>query len=311
MLERYSLINMLFFGVVVIAALSIDLFSHRKDKIVTIKNAAIWSIIWVLISFAFAFYIGVTHGSSKAYLFISGYLLEQSLSVDNLFVIMAILSNFAIKDEYQHRVLYYGILGAIILRFIFIFLGTTLLILGKWVLGLFGILVIWSAWHIYQASKRQDREIIDYKHHWSVKLSGRIFPVYNYNAGRAFIVKIDKKVYITPLMLCLITINIVDIIFAFDSVPAIIAITQEPFLVYTSNIFAILGLRTMFFLLSALKRYLCHLEKAVIFILVFIGLKMLSGLTDIISLSPHISLIVVFVSLFIGIAASIIFPEKN
>ncbi|MBF0540081.1 MAG: TerC/Alx family metal homeostasis membrane protein [Nitrospirae bacterium] len=311
MLERYTLFNILFFSGIIIIALSIDLFSHRKDTLVTIKNAAIWSSIWVLISLAFAFYIGKTHGVDKASLFIAGYLLEQSLSVDNLFVIMAILTNFAVKEQYQHRVLFYGIIGAIILRFIFIAAGTTLLLLGKWVLAFFGVLVMWSAWHMYQASKKEANEIIDYTHHWSVKLTSRFIPIHPMNVGNSFFTKIDGKIFITPLMLCLIIINIVDIIFAFDSVPAIIAITQDPFLVYTSNIFAILGLRSMFFLLSAAKRYLCHLEKSVIFILIFIGFKMLIGVFDLIHLSSFVSLSVVIFSLFIGIISSIMFPKRD
>jgi tellurite resistance protein TerC len=311
MLQGYTLTNIIIFAAIAIAAMCIDLFFHRKDKLITITNAAIWSSIWVLISASFAVYIGMTHGVDKASLFISGYMLEQSLSVDNLFVIMAILSNFGVKEQYQHRVLFYGIIGAIILRFIFIAIGTSLLLLGKWILALFGILVMWSAWHMYQASKKEKIEIVDYTHHWSVRLAGRIFPVHPENRGNSFFVKIDKKLFITPLMLCLITVNIVDIIFAFDSVPAIIAITQEPFLVYTSNIFAVLGLRSMFFLVSGAKRYLRHLEKAVIFILVFIGFKMLIGVTEIIHITSLVSLIVVMVSLFTGIVASLIFPKKD
>jgi tellurite resistance protein TerC len=311
MLEGYSLINILFFAGVVVIALCIDLFAHKKDKLVTIANAAMWSGIWVLISLAFAFYIGKTHGFDKASLFVAGYFLELSLSVDNLFVIMAIFSNFAITDAYQHRVLYFGILGAIVFRFIFIAIGTSLVLLGQWVLALFGILVLWSAWQMYKSSRKEENVIVDYSTHWSVLIAKKFFPVNTQNDGHNFFTRKDKKIYITPLFLCLIAVEMSDVMFAVDSVPAIIAITQEPFLVYTSNIFAILGLRSMFFLLSAAKRYLCHLEKAVIFILVYIGFKMLIGVFNLIHISASTSLIVVLVSLMTGIMASIIFPKKD
>jgi tellurite resistance protein TerC len=312
MLTEYSIINILLFIVVVFVALFIDLYSHKKDEPISFRNAAAWSIFWVTISFIFAGYIGLTHGADKSSLFISGYLLEKSLSVDNLFVFMAIFASFGIKDYAQHRILYFGILGALIFRLLFIAAGTSFLLLfGKWALGFFGIFVLWSAWKMYQQGSEDNEEIVDYTNHWSVRMTKKIFRVHPYREGHCFFTTIDTKTYCTPLFLCLAAIEIADIMFAFDSVPAVIAITQEPFLVYTSNIFAILGLRSMYFLLLAAKRYLCHLEKAVIGILVFIGIKMLVDVIGVYHLTPKVSLIVVSLLLTMGIIASLFFPEQE
>lgn len=306
----YSTTSIVIFVSVVFIALWIDLFMHRKDKTVSLTNATGWSIFWVAVSLLFAGHIGVTHGFDKASLFLSGYLLEKSLSVDNLFVFMAIFASFGIKDEFQHRILYFGIVGALVLRMLFIAAGTSLLFLGQWVLAIFGFFVLWSAWQMYRQSGEDEEEIENYTNHWSVSAAKRLLRVHPYRDGHNFFTKQDDKLHVTPLMLCLIAVEVADIMFAFDSVPAVIAITQDPFLVYTSNIFAILGLRSMYFMLSAAKRYLCHLEKAVIGILVFIGLKMLLGVFDIYHISPNVSLIIVMLGLTSGVAASVVFPEE-
>lgn len=312
MLGEYSLAQVAFFVVLVIAALLVDLFAHKGDKVISMKNAAAWSIFWVAVSFLFAWYVGATHGVDHSSLFIAGYLLEKSLSVDNLFVMMAIFSSFAIKDEFQHRVLYYGILGALVLRMIFVAIGSSILLMfGKWALTVFGIFVIWSAWKMWQQSKKDHEEIEDYSHHWSVRLVQRIFPVYPKLSGHNFFVRHEGKLFCTPLFICLVVIEFADIMFAFDSVPAIIAITREPFLVYTSNIFAILGLRSMYFLLAGAKRYLCHLEAAVIAILLFIGIKMLLDVVGIIHITPTASLLVVVVLLSGGVIWSIVSPTEK
>jgi tellurite resistance protein TerC len=222
---------------------------------------------------------------------------------------MAIFSSFSIKNEYQHRVLYYGILGAIVFRMVFIAIGTSLLLLGKWVLALFGIFVLWTAWQMYKQVDKDEKEIVDYNNHWSVKLSRRFFKTLPYSIGNKFFTREGGVLHVTPLFLCLVVVEMADVMFAIDSVPAIIAITQEPFLVYTSNIFAILGLRSMYFLLAAAKRYLCHLEMAVVGILVFIGVKMLLDVFGVIHISPNKSLIVVFVILTTGVIFSITHPK--
>jgi tellurite resistance protein TerC len=313
-LRGYAPWEVLAFFIVVALTVWVDLRAHHKDQSVSLKNAAVWSVVWVALSCVFAGFIAKQHGMDKASLFLSGYLLEKSLSVDNLFVFMAIFTSFTIKDGLQHRILYFGILGAIVLRLLFVTAGTSLLFLGQWVLGLFGLFVLYSAWQMFKSGGGDDDEIEDYTDHWSVRMAKNIFPVHPHRVGHNFFTIQNDKLHATPLFLCLVAIEISDVMFAFDSVPAVIAITQDPFLVYTSNIFAILGLRSMYFLLVAAKRYLCHLEKAVICILVFIGVKMLLTVSEAyhgIRITANLSLAVVMTCLLLGIAASLVFPEPE
>jgi tellurite resistance protein TerC len=299
------------FILAVIIFLIIDLKAHSEDKPVSMKNAATWSAIWVAVSLAFAGYVAYTQGTEKMSLFLAGYFLEKSLAVDNLFVFMAIFASFSIPDKYQHRVLYYGIIGALILRFVFIAIGTSLLRLGGWVLALFGLFVLWTAWKMWQNMRQGEQELTDYTNHWSVRYAKRILPVHPKLDGHNFLTKAEGSLAVTPLFLCLVCIEMADAMFAFDSVPAVIAITRVPFLVYTSNIFAILGLRSLYFLLSAARRLLIHLEKAVIGILAYIGVKMLLAVVGIIHIPAMVSLVVVLAGLVLGVLISLIFPAPS
>ncbi|MBP3730287.1 MAG: TerC/Alx family metal homeostasis membrane protein [Mailhella sp.] len=306
--------EIIIFVAIVTACMWLDLHAHSKDKPVSARDAALWTAAWVVLAFAFAAYIGWNEGADKAQLFIAGYLLEESLSVDNLFVMMAIFGSFAIRDKFQHRVLYYGILGAVVMRLLFVAAGSSIIALfGPYALAGFGIFVLWTAWKMFRSMGHEQEEEIDYAHHWAVRWTQKIVPVHAQLHGHDFFVlgehKGKKTWKATPLFLCLIVIEISDIMFAFDSVPAVIAITSDPFLVYTSNIFAILGLRSMFFLLSAAKRYLRHLEKAVIAILAFIGAKMLLDVSGFIHVPASVSLAVVALLLLTGILASLL-PDK-
>ncbi len=297
-----------------------DLHSHHDDKPITAKNALMWTSLWVTLSMIFAFYIWKSFGSAPAQNFVAGYLLELSLAVDNLFVIMAIFTSFGVKDEFQHRVLYYGILGALVMRFIFIVAGTSLVAyFGPYALGVFGVFILWTAFKMWQHMGAENKEIEDFSQHWAVRLTQRFIPIHPRIEGHNFFVRVNADgtmakenglLKATPLFLCLMVVEISDVLFAFDSVPAIIAITTDPFIVYTSNIFAILGLRSMYFLLAAAKRYLRHLEKSVIAILVFIGIKMMLMVTGTVHMPAMVSLGVVGGLLFLGIAASFI-PQKN
>ncbi len=321
MFGEYSLWNVLIFAVLVMGALLLDLFAHKQNKAISMRDAALWSVFWVMLSLAFALYLGITHGSEQGMLFVTGYFLEKSLSVDNLFVFIAVFSSFCIRAEYQHRVLYYGIVGAVIMRMLFIGLGTSVIaIFGKWALTAFGIFVLWTAWKMWQQSHQDLHEMEDYSNHWSVRMTRRLFPVSPQLDGHNFFTRLNGVWCATPLFLCLITIEIADVMFAFDSVPAIFSVFAglenplplgtQTFLVYTSNIFAILGLRSLYFLLAAANRHLIHLEKAVIAILAFIGIKMLIGVVGIIHIPAGVSLIVVLGLLVGGIVASYIFPER-
>ena len=326
MLGEYTIWNIAIFAGLVVAALLLDLFAHKQDKAISMRDAALWSVFWIVLSLAFALYIGIGHGREQGMLFVTGYFLEKSLSVDNLFVFIAVFSSFSIRPEFQHRVLYYGIIGAIIMRMLFIGLGTSVIAMfGKWALTAFGLFVLWTAWKMWQQSKEKEKEMEDYSDHWSIRMTKRLFPVSPKLDGHNFFTRINGILHVTPLFLCLITIEIADVMFAFDSVPAIFAVfagLKDPlplgtqtFLVYTSNIFAILGLRSLYFLLAAANRFLVHLEKAVIAILTFIGIKMLLGVVSIGDFSLHIpaevSLTIVLGLLVVGVVASYIFPEKK
>jgi len=315
MVGNYTWMHLGAFLAGVALCLFVDLHVHKRDEVISAKNALLWSFFWIALSLCFAVYIALSHGSEDASLYLAGYLLEKSLSVDNLFVMMAIFSSFAVKDELQHRVLYYGILGAVVLRMGFIAVGSSMIALfGPYALAGFGLFVLWSAWKMWQQMGRDEDEIEDYTNHWAVAWTRKFFPVHNRMDGHNFFVNARDGGLVgkaTPLFLCLMVVEISDIMFAFDSVPAVIAITQDPFLVYTSNIFAILGLRSLYFLLAAAKRYLCHLEKAVIVILVYIGLKMLLDVAGFIHITPMFSLAVVGLLLACGMLASLVWPVKN
>lgn len=322
MLGEYSIWEVVLFAVLVVGALILDLYAHKQDKAISMRDAALWSVFWIALSLCFAVYVGYEHGRAQGMLFVTGYFLEKSLSVDNLFVFIAIFSSFSIRPELQHRILYFGILGAIVMRLLFITLGTSFIaIFGDWALTIFGIFVLWTAWKMWQSSRQETHELEDYSNHWSVRLTRRLFPVSPQLHGHNFFVRLDGTLCVTPLFLCLVTIEIADVMFAFDSVPAIFSVfagLEQPlplgtqtFLVYTSNIFAILGLRSLYFLLAAANRFLAHLEKAVIVILAFIGLKMLSGVLLSFHMPPEISLLVVLGLLAGGVVASYIFPEPQ
>lgn len=319
-----------FVGLAIIA-LAIDLLTHNKDKPVTLANASMWSIFWVMISMAFAGYLYAVHGPETASLFVTGYALEKVLSVDNLFVFMAIFAWFKIPDGLRHRVLYWGIIGAIVFRGIFVAIGTGLLAFGPWVEIIFAAIVAWTAVMMLRAGG-DDEEEVDYSQHIAYRYGSKMFPAWPKLHGHDFFVKRSvlqeelKKPenksmtlaqkgmwFSTPLFLCVVVVEISDILFAFDSVPAVIAVSKEPLIVYSAMMFAILGLRTMYFVLEALKRFLVHLEKSVIALLFFIAGKLALNATNHLfhhgySIDPNTSLAVVMVVLALGIAASVLFP---
>ncbi|MDD6088188.1 MAG: TerC/Alx family metal homeostasis membrane protein [Desulfovibrionaceae bacterium] len=309
MFGEHSLTEILIFFILIIFFLWLDLHAHRSDKPINIRDASIWTAIWIILSFIFAGYVGIEFGYEKAEQYITGYLLEKSLSLDNLFVIMAIFGSFAIKDELQHRVLYYGIVGALILRFLFITAGTALIAaFGPMALACFGIFILWTAWKMWQSIRTPQYEITDYSEHWSVRYTQRFFPIHNKMHGHDFFVRISENgktlLKATPMFLCLVVVEVSDIMFALDSIPAIIAVAPDPYIIYTSNIFAILGLRSMYFTLAAASRYLRRLNLAVVGILFFVGMKMLLDVAGIVHCSPLTSLLVISGLLLAGIIAS-------
>jgi len=297
------------FVLVVVAFYVTDLMSHRKDQRLSVRKAALWSALWVSLSLSFSVFLFYSQGAEEMTLFLTGYFLEQSLSIDNMFVFMAVFASFSIGDRYQHRVLYYGIIGAVVLRLLFVALGTSLFSLGDWVLVLFGVLVLWTAWKMWQATGQDACQVTDYTHHWSVRLTRKILPIHPRLQGHNFMVRNGDSLAFTPLFLCLVCVEVVDVVFAVDSVPAVIAVTRKPFLVYTSNIFAVLGLRSLYFLLCAARRSLVHLDKAVVTILAYVGIKMLLAGSGISHIPSVVSLCVVLGVLALGMLTSILFPS--
>jgi tellurite resistance protein TerC len=316
----------IFFSAVLLSVY-VDLASHRHTPEITPANAAKWVVFWVGLALLFYLYLHVKFGAEPANLYLAGYALEQTLSIDNLMVFMAIFASFGIRGALQHRILYYGILGAIVFRAIFVWIGTELFAASPWIGFLFAAFVLWTGVKMLQ-SGTQEREIADYGRHWSVRLLGRLFPVYTRLHGDSLFVRPSSiageggeathrgPLYATPAFLCLVAIETSDVAFAFDSVPAVIAVTQEPLLVYAAMIFAILGLRSLYFLIAALTRYLVHLEKAVIALLFFIAGKMALtswnhavGHTGL-HISPTVSLAIVLGVLAFGVIASLIAPRE-
>lgn len=330
----FPLETVLIFLAAIVFSVYLDLFAHKKSKEITLGGAVRWTLFWVGLALVFYAYLWLRFDKTWADLYLAGYALEKSLSVDNLMVFMAIFASFGIKGILQHRILYYGIVGALVFRAIFVVIGTGLFMASPWVGFLFAAFVIWSAVKMLQ-QPAAGAEIEDYSHHWSVRLAGWLMPVYTKLHLDRFFIRhcelpeadtaenaapgVTRKAvwYATPALLCLMAIETSDIAFAFDSVPAIIAVTQEPLLVYAAMIFAILGLRSLYFVLAALTRYLVHLGKAVIALLFFIGAKMaLQSYNHAIAdtgfeISPGWSLAVVLGMLGLGVAASFVFPGKE
>ena len=303
------------FVVMAVGAMFIDLFMHRHDKPVSLKSAAMWSIFWVMMAMAFAGFLYVHHGAEMASLFLTGYALEEVLSVDNLFVMMAIFAWFGVPDKYRHRVLYWGVLGAIVFRGIFVAIGTSLLSLGPYVEVIFALVVGWTAVMMLKRNEESD-EVEDYSGHLAYRLVKRFYPVWPKNQD-VMVGRVKKaKRYATPLLLCVAVVELSDVMFAFDSVPAIIAVSREPLIIYSAMMFAILGLRTLYFVLEALKQYLVHLEKAVVLLLFFVAFKLGLNATDHFwhhgySIGATASLFVVLGVLALGIIASVMFPGKR
>jgi tellurite resistance protein TerC len=323
------------FIVFVLGCLAVDLLAHKKDKVVSLTSAIIWSCVWVGVSLLFYGYLFWQYGSEHASLFLTGYALEKVLSVDNLMVFVAIFAAFKVPEEYRHRVLFYGVIGAIVFRLLFVTAGAWLYALGPWVDFLFAAIIAWTAYKMLQSDDDEGGEV-DYAQHSVVKWARKIFPVWPKLEGHNFFVSKRRAArllaepqnaglqvqpgaafYVTPLFLCLIMIELADVIFAFDSIPAVIAVTKDPLLVYTAMIFAIMGLRQLYFVLAALQRYLRHLGTAVIILLFFIAGKLVISASNKIfgwpgfKIDPNFSLMVVITVLALGVVASIIWPEKK
>lgn len=290
--------------VLLMLALDLGVF-HRKSHEVKIKEALIWSAVWISMAMVFNYGIYVYMGEIKAMEFLTGYVIEKSLSIDNLFVFIMIFSYFNVDKKYQHKVLFWGILGALIMRSIFIFAGVALISKFHWIIYIFGAFLIFTgAKMLFQKDEKMDPN-----KNPLVRLFKRFYPVTDTMHGDRFFVKINAKTFATPLFVVLLLVEFTDLIFAVDSIPAIMAITSDPFIIFTSNVFAILGLRALYFALAGITQYFHYIKYGLSTILVFVGLKML--MVDFFKIPVMISLFTILGILVISVVASLVFPKKE
>jgi tellurite resistance protein TerC len=294
------------FTVFILAMLALDLgVFHRKAHTVRIREALVWSVIWIGLALVFNAGVYFWFGSGHALEFFTGYLIEKALSVDNLFVFLVLFSYFSVPPPLQHRVLFWGIVGALVMRAGFIMAGAALIQRFHWVIYIFGAFLIFTGIKILASRGGEihpERNLV-------LRLFRRIVRSVPEYHGAKFMVKAAGRWYATPLLTVLVIIEATDIVFAVDSIPAIFAITADPFIVFTSNIFAILGLRALYFLLAGMIGRFRYLKVGLGLVLAFVGVKML--LAGIVQVPIALSLSVVSALLGLSVAASLIFPDKN
>ena len=333
--------------VFIIFMLAMDLgVFHKKDHVIKIKEAAIWTGIWVALAMLFGLLLlfkaewvhGITNmdelleyvkGGSLAHKivpgmdfgdalpiyrkeifqqYLAGYFLEETLSIDNIFVMIMIFVSFGIDKQYYHRILFWGILGAIVMRFLFIFLLGAVIHKFSWVLAVFGVILIYSGIKMFR--DKGDKRI-DTANHPVVKLASRFLPVSRHTHGHDFFIKRDGRMYMTPLFLVLLVIEFSDVIFAVDSIPAVFSVTTDTYIVYFSNIFAIMGLRSLFFLLSNVTDMFWLLKYGLGVLLCFIGVKMIGHEFFGWEIGTMVSLAVILGILVASIGFSLLFPKKK
>jgi len=295
------------FHVFIFIMLALDLgVFHKHTHKVPVKEAVIWTFVWVTLALLFNVFIYFEFGKIKALEFLTGYVIEYSLSVDNIFVFILIFTYFAVKDEYQHKVLFWGIIGALVMRAIFIFAGVALINRFHWIVLIFGGFLVYTGIHMLFAKDTA----VDPEKNAIVKFFRKFLPVTKTMHGDRLFIRQNNKTYATPLFLVLLVIESSDLIFAVDSIPAILAISQDRFIVYTSNIFAILGLRSLYFAIAGIMGFFRYLKIGLAFVLTFVGSKMLAAYFEF-EIPIVLSLIVIVGILTLSILASVIIREKE
>ena len=294
------------FTAFIVAMLALDLgVLHRDAHEVSVKEAAAWSLVWVALSLAFATGLYYWAGHEYAVQFVTGYLIEKALSVDNVFVFLVVFSFFKIPPRLQHRVLFWGIFGALVMRAAFIFLGAAMIARFEWIMYLFGALLVYTGYRMLRSGHDDSppEKLAAYR------LFRRFVPMTDSYTGDAFFVREGGRTLATPLAAVLVVIESSDLMFAVDSIPAIFAVTRDPFLVYTSNVFAILGLRAMFFLLAGVMDKFAYLKTGLAVILGYVGFKMLA--IEFYHVPPGVSLLVIAAILAVAIAWSLLRPPQS
>jgi tellurite resistance protein TerC len=289
------------FNLFILVMLAIDLgVFNKKAHTVNVTEAIVWSVVWFLLAMLFNVGVYLYAGSTTALEFLTGYIIERALSFDNIFVFVIIFSYFGVPSRYHHRVLFWGVIGALITRSLFIAAGAALISRFEWVLYLFGVILVVSGWKMMvekDIEVHPDKNIM-------IRLARRIFPVATGWESPGFLLKHNGRLHITTLFLVLLTVETTDIVFAVDSIPAVFGVTHDPFIVYSSNVFAILGLRATYFLLAGIMESFHYLSHGLSLVLMFIGLKMLTA--DVFHVPITVSLGIVALVLSVAIVASLI-----
>ncbi|QIL75510.1 TerC family protein [Hymenobacter sp. HDW8] len=295
------------FNVFVLAMLMLDLLVfNRKAHVVKMREALGWSAFWIALSLTFNYLVYRTMGEQAGLEFLTGYLIEKSLSVDNLFVFLLIFSYFKVPQQYQHKILFWGIIGALVLRAVFILVGAALLAKFHFLLYVLGAFLIYTG--IKMATSGSEPEI-DPDNNPVVKFLSRYMPITSKIEDGRFFVRKENLLFATPLFVVLVMVETTDVVFAADSIPAILAVSRDTFIVYTSNVFALLGLRALYFALEGLMRLFHYLHYGLSLILIFIGFKLL--ITDYLHIPMAISLGVVGFILVISVILSLVLPKKE
>lgn len=306
MLTSHSLLEWLVFLAIIFFMLFLDLgVFHKKVHKVSIKESLTWTGVWIALALGFNFYIYQKMGSQAGLEFLTGYIIEKSLSIDNIFVISLIFSYFKVAGHHQHRVLFWGVLGALVFRIIFIFAGVALIQKFQWMIYIFGGFLIFTGLKMLKDTEKH----IEIENNPIIKYARKHFPISHAFDGEKFTTIHNGKRVLTPLFLVLIMIESTDIIFAVDSIPAILAVTPDPFIVFTSNVFAILGLRSLYFALNGLMEMFEYISFALSGILIFVGIKMIIG--PFFHIPTSLSVAVILLLLGSSVLASIYFPKKK
>jgi len=290
--------------ILLMLAVDLGLF-HRRAHAISLREAAAWSVFWVLLAAAFAVMVYFLGGGQKTLEFTTGYIIEESLSVDNLFVFLMIFRFFKVEDELQHKILFWGIIGALVTRGIFIVVGVSLLRRFEWIVYLFGAFLVYTGIRLFT----QNEQEVHPEKNPVLKLVRRFVRVTDNYVNEKFFVRQGGELWATPLFFVLLVVESTDVLFATDSIPAVLAVTPDPFIVYTSNVFAILGLRSIYFALAGMIGVFHYLNEGLAVILAFIGAKML--LSHFFVIPTTWALGVVGGILTISVVASLVFPEKK
>ncbi len=296
------------FNICVLGLLILDLFVlNRKTETVTVKSALWWSAFWIGLAIAFNIFVYFWKGKTAAFEFLTGYLIEESLSVDNLFVFMLIFNYFRVPAEYQRKVLFWGIIGALVLRALFIVVGVSLINHFHWTIFILGAFLVFTGIKMFLGS---DEEINPEKNP-IITLVNKFLRVTKQYHGDSFFTRINGQLFATPLFIVTLVVETTDIVFAADSIPAILAVSKDPFIVYTSNVFALLGLRSLYFALAGIMQLFHYIHYGLSLILIFIGVKLVAGGAGWFEIDMKYALMIVAGILTLSILFSIWFPKKD